>query len=106
MTIIRQQKELNKPPSARTRQRGRKQITMAEQSDQGKRKFPPAVATSTLYSSGAGAAPESSSKAPRPRNFSNIEDQLLCRAYVNVSCDPISGTNQKEQLFLGYQVQV
>ena len=32
---------------------------------------------------------------PRPKNFSPIEDQILSRAYVNTSLDPIKGNDQK-----------
>lgn len=40
-------------------------------------------------------------KANRPKNFSPFEDQCLCRAYVNVSCNSIKGNDQKREGFWG-----
>ena len=113
----RAQEEQEKPPAARTRRGGRQRLPMASKSTQEKRKTPPKTSASkpakknktprsspaTVSSAGAGAgaapAPASSTKTPRPRNFGNIEDQLLCRAYVNVSCNPVVGTDQKRKIF-------
>ena len=52
-------------------------------------------------SSAAGLAASSSRKAPRPKNFIDIEDQVLCRAYVNQSTNPAVGTDQKLEVFYG-----
>jgi hypothetical protein len=59
----------------------------------------PATVSSAGGSAVAGSAQGSSTKAPRPRNFGNIEDQLLCRAYVNATCNPMVGTDQKRTAF-------
>ena len=113
----RAQEEQEKPPAARTRLVARRRLPMSSKSTQEKRKTPPKSSASTpakesktprsspatVSSAGgsavAGSAPGSSTKAPRPRNFGNIEDQLLCRAYVNVSCNPVVGTDQKRKIF-------
>jgi hypothetical protein len=39
------------------------------------------------------------SKKPRARNFSSAEDVILCRAYVNVTTNPITGVGQKASQF-------
>ena len=113
----RAQEEQEKPPAARTRRGGRHRLPMSSKSSQEKRKTPPktsaskpakknktprsspATVSSAGGTAGAGPAPASSTKTPRPRNFGNIEDQLLCRAYVNVSCNPVVGTDQKRKIF-------
>ncbi|KAG7366474.1 MULE transposase domain containing protein [Nitzschia inconspicua] len=35
----------------------------------------------------------------RPMNFTPIEDVMLCRAYVNATLNPITGTDQKMEVF-------
>jgi len=35
----------------------------------------------------------------KKRNFSQVEDALLSKAYVNVSSNPIKGTGQKSNIF-------
>jgi hypothetical protein len=35
----------------------------------------------------------------KPRNFSGFEDEILCRAYVSASTNPLVGTDQKLELF-------
>ncbi|KAG7352962.1 No apical meristem-associated C-terminal domain containing protein [Nitzschia inconspicua] len=37
--------------------------------------------------------------ATRPKNFTPIEDVMLCRAYVNATLNPITGTDQKMEVF-------
>ncbi|KAG7353210.1 No apical meristem-associated C-terminal domain containing protein [Nitzschia inconspicua] len=37
--------------------------------------------------------------ATRPKNFTPIEDVRLCRAYVNATLNPITGTDQKMEVF-------
>jgi hypothetical protein len=34
-----------------------------------------------------------------PPNYSQLEDELLCRAYVNISTDPTVGTDQSGETF-------
>jgi hypothetical protein len=38
-------------------------------------------------------------KQERPPNYSQLEDELLCRAYVNISTDPTVGTDQSGETF-------
>jgi hypothetical protein len=40
-----------------------------------------------------------STKKVKKRNFSSVEDELLCRAYVNSSENPLTGTGQKISQF-------
>ena len=42
-----------------------------------------------------------SDKKQKLRNFSKTEDVLLCKAFVNVSTNPVSGTGQKAKHFWG-----
>ena len=35
----------------------------------------------------------------RQPRFSAEEDVFICRAFVNISCDPVTGTDQKGSLF-------
>ncbi|KAG7347242.1 hypothetical protein IV203_015947 [Nitzschia inconspicua] len=37
--------------------------------------------------------------ATPPKNFTPIEDVMLCRAYVNATLNPITGTDQKMEVF-------
>lgn len=93
-----QEDQQKKTPSSR------RKLPMSSQGS--KRKGGPAAA------SAAAAAKKKKGKQPRaspttvasgtsrkPRNFSTVEDELLCRAYVNVSCNPIKGTDQKRTAF-------
>jgi len=41
------------------------------------------------------ASASGSSRKPKPRNFSKVEDELLCRAYVNATTNSVCGTDQK-----------
>ena len=45
--------------------------------------------------------PESTSKnkKPKPPNFTSLEDVLLCKAFVNVSTNPVTGVGQKSADF-------
>jgi hypothetical protein len=85
---------------------GRRQLPMSSRSNKGKRKAPPAAAPAVAAASNkkgkqarASPATVASIAGKKPRNFGTIEDQLLCRAYVNVSCNPIRGTDQKRTAF-------
>ena len=114
----RAQEEQEKPPAARTRRSGKTtpahvfQIQPGEEEDSSKvlclqnrqrrirlqgAPLPQFPLLEALLE--PAPAPASSTKTPRPRNFGNIEDQLLCRAYVNVSCNPVVGTDQKRKIF-------
>ena len=42
-----------------------------------------------------------SASKPRGKNWTNLEDETLCRAWLNVSQDPIVGTNQKIENLYG-----
>jgi hypothetical protein len=92
------QQEQNKPPSARTRHSQQRPLPMSSKSIQGKKKTPPtassanksskknkkdAASPSSAASLGGASSVGLTSKSARPRNFNKIEDQLLCRAYVN-----------------------
>jgi hypothetical protein len=77
---------------------------MASRSNQGKRKSPPAVAphdvaTSSKKKGKQATVPPSSGCREITRNFSKMEDQMLCRAYVNVSCNPITATIKRRAAF-------
>jgi hypothetical protein len=87
---------------------------MSSKSIQGKRKTPPtassanrssmknnknAASPSNAASLGGASSVGLTSKSARPRNFNKIEDQLLCRAYVNITNNPIVGTDQKMKHF-------
>ena len=104
------QREQELPPSAATRLGRRRRLPMASNKPQKKRKTPskarknsasPALASppapSPAAAGGADKPPPSASK--RPPNFSNLEDCCLCRAYVNVTTNPIVGTDQKMDEF-------
>ena len=49
----------------------------------------------------AAPAPSPAAKAKKKRepNYTDVEDLALCKAYANVSTDPIHGTHQKGALF-------
>jgi hypothetical protein len=55
--------------------------------------------TPTSQASAADTPSSNASKKKKPRNFSNVEDQMLCRAFVNTSSNPIVGANQKGKVF-------
>jgi hypothetical protein len=42
-----------------------------------------------------------STKKAKKRNFSSVEDELLCRAFFNTSENPLTGTGQKTSRFWG-----
>jgi len=95
-----QEDQQKKAPSSR------RQLPMSSQPNKNKRKTPPAAAPAVAASKKKkGKQPRASPTTVasgtnrKPRNFGNIEDQLLCRAYVNVSCNPIKGTDQKRNAF-------
>jgi hypothetical protein len=55
------------------------------------------------------AAPPASSaakekKKPNTSNFTELEDQLLCQAYINVSTDPTIGNGMKSKQFWSKEV--
>jgi hypothetical protein len=48
------------------------------------------------------AAPASAAKEkkkPKTSNYTELEDQLLCQAYINVSTDPTIGNGMKSKQF-------
>jgi hypothetical protein len=58
-----------------------------------------ARSTPTSQASAADTPNPNASRKKKPRNFSNVEDQMLCRAFVNTSSNPIVGTDQKGKVF-------
>jgi hypothetical protein len=53
-----------------------------------------ARSTPTSQASGADTHSSNASRKKKPRNFSSVEDQMLCRAFVNTPSNPIVGTDQ------------
>ena len=60
------------------------------------RRAPKATTTTTTKKF---SPPSSESKSKRPKNFTEDEDAFICRAFVNVSENPILGNDQKSTTF-------